>query len=60
VPTFEYKCSNIYCDNNEGFDKMVKKHDEDVFCPKCGVFSVKQLSAPSIGGMDKFGRSKTK
>ncbi len=52
--TLDYKCS---CGHEE-IDNLVKSSSEKVICVKCGKEMVQQFSAPNIGGMDKFGRSK--
>lgn len=32
MPIFQYFCKNC----NLGFDELVKKYDDKVFCPTCG------------------------
>lgn len=51
MPIFDYKC---LC-GKEKKDYLV--FNEKVIC-KCGKEMIKQVSAPNINGMDKFGRSK--
>lgn len=55
MPTFDYLCD---CGKKE-MDRLVQCSDTIVIC-ECGKKMKKQVSAPNIGGMDEFGRSKSK
>jgi len=54
MPIYEFKC--LSCGGK--FDDLVKQGVIEKECPKCGGISYKQLSKPSLGGFDKYGRSK--
>ncbi|MBU0712061.1 zinc ribbon domain-containing protein [bacterium] len=50
MPVFDYKCKNC----GKVYEELIMScsiPDADVKCPECGSYqSVKQMSAPSIGG----------
>ena len=54
MPIYEFKCSKC----NHKFDDLVKQGVTEMDCPKCGNKSCKEITAPKLGGFDKYGSSK--
>ena len=52
MPIYDYKCK---C--GEVVKDRLASHSEEVKC-KCGKKMDRCISAPNIGGMDEFGRTK--
>jgi len=52
MPIFNYECE---CGEHK--QELVKKYDDKVKCD-CGKVMTKLIGVPSLGGMDKLGRSK--
>ena len=46
MPLFEYKCPT--CGN--GFEELVKKYDDEVFCPECGSLCQKNYNGTMFSG----------
>ena len=40
MPILQYKCPHC----NKQFDELVKRHDEEVKCPVCGIAAVRDYS----------------
>lgn len=58
MPIFDYSCKTPTCfASDETVEKLVKKYDDEVLCIVCEQPMKKQLSVPSLGGMDEAGRS---
>lgn len=55
MPTFDYKCPKC---GDEAHNVRVQRHDWKVECNECKTVMNKMISAPNLGGMDKYGRSK--
>jgi len=54
MPIYEFDCLN--CENT--YIDLVKQDTKEAECPKCGSIGKKRVSKSSLGGFDKYGRSK--
>ena len=42
MPLYEYKCQNKWC--REKIEIIKNSDKEDIYCPKCGTYMLKQIS----------------
>tara|TARA_R110000851_G_scaffold136611_3_gene272225 strand:- start:331 stop:495 length:165 start_codon:yes stop_codon:yes gene_type:complete len=54
MPIYDFECEKC----GYKFEDLVNQGVAKVKCTKCGDVSSKKISAPSLVGFDKFGRSK--
>ena len=57
MPIYEYVCDNC----SEAFERIVRRSDQEIDCPKCGGFAVtRQVSAFAFKSGSKFTSSSAK
>lgn len=54
MPIYDYKCQGC---GNELPNEWVRNRDDKVKCKKCGRAMAQKISAPNLGGFDRYGRS---
>ena len=57
MPLYEFECK---CGNKETLQLPMDKRHSIPDCPICGEYMKRVVSNVSLGGMDEYGRSKSK